>query len=82
MVSGEESSEDSENLEELYRRLQVVMDSLSPKCKEIFILGCAEGLSYKDVAEQLGVSVNTVKTQRWLTRKSNPNSVITTRISC
>ena len=63
MASGEESSEDSENLEELYRRLQVVMDSLPPKCKEIFILGCVEGLSYKDVAEQLGVSVNTVKTQ-------------------
>ena len=63
MVSGEESSEDSENFEELYERLQIVMDSLPPKCKEIFILGCVEGLSYKDVAEQLGVSVNTVKTQ-------------------
>lgn len=64
MVSGgEESSEDAEYFEELYRRLQVVMDSLPPKCKEIFILGCVEGLSYKEVAEQLGVSVNTVKTQ-------------------
>ena len=63
MASGEESSEDSENFEELYERLQIVMDSLPPKCKEIFILGCIEGLSYKDVAEQLGVSVNTVKTQ-------------------
>ncbi len=61
MASGEESSEDSENFEELYERLQI--DSLPPKCKEIFILGCIEGLSYKDVAEQLGVSVNTVKTQ-------------------
>ena len=63
MASGEESSEDPENFEELYERLQIVMDSLPPKCKEIFILGCIEGLSYKDVAEQLGVSVNTVKTQ-------------------
>ena len=63
MASGEESSEDSENFEELYERLQIVMDSLPPKCKEIFILGCIEGLSYKDVSEQLGVSVNTVKTQ-------------------
>ena len=63
MVSGEEANEDSEDFEELYRRLQIVMDNLPPKCKEIFILGCVEGLSYKDVAEQLGVSVNTVKTQ-------------------
>ena len=62
MASGEESSEDSENFEELYERLQIVMDSLPPKCKEIFILGCIEGLRYKDVSEQLGVSVNTVKT--------------------
>lgn len=53
----------TDNFEELYGRLQVVMDSLPPKCKEIFILGCVEGLSYKEVAEQLGVSVNTVKTQ-------------------
>ena len=63
MASGEEVSEDSESFEELYERLQIVMDSLPPKCKEIFILGCIEGLSYKDVSEQLGVSVNTVKTQ-------------------
>lgn len=63
MVSGEEANEDSEDFEELYRRLQIVMDNLPPKCKEIFILGCVEGQSYKDVAEQLGVSVNTVKTQ-------------------
>lgn len=63
MASGEESNEDSENFEELYGRLQIVMNSLPIKCKEIFILGCVEGLSYKEVAEQLGVSVNTVKTQ-------------------
>ena len=63
MTSGEETEEKTDNFEELYGRLQVVMDSLPPKCKEIFILGCVEGLSYKEVAEQLGVSVNTVKTQ-------------------
>ncbi len=63
MAFGEEAGEDTENFEELYERLQTVMESLPPKCKEIFILGCVEGLSYKDVAEQLGVSVNTVKTQ-------------------
>ena len=63
MTSGEETEEKTDNFEELYSRLQVVMDSLPPKCKEIFILGCVEGLSYKEVAEQLGVSVNTVKTQ-------------------
>ena len=33
------------------------------KCREIFILGCVDGLSYKEVSEKMGVSVNTVKTQ-------------------
>ena len=63
LASQNEFAEEEENLDELYGRLQMVMNSLPPKCKEIFILGCVEGLSYKEVAEQLGVSVNTVKTQ-------------------
>lgn len=58
-----ECGEEPENFEIQYARLRRVVDSLPPKCREIFILGCVEGLSYKEVADQLGVSVNTVKTQ-------------------
>ena len=39
------------------------MNALPAKCREIFILGCVDGMSYKEIAEQLGISVNTVKTQ-------------------
>lgn len=59
----EEAEEVSDNFEESYKRLQKVIDTLPPKCKEIFVLGCVEGYSYKEVATRLGVSVNTVKTQ-------------------
>ena len=59
----DEAEEVSDNFEESYKRLQKVIDSLPPKCKEIFVLGCVEGNSYKEVATRLGVSVNTVKTQ-------------------
>ena len=59
----DEAEEVSDNFEESYKRLQKVIDSLPPKCKEIFVLGCVEGYSYKEVATRLGVSVNTVKTQ-------------------
>lgn len=59
----EETEEDVDELEELYEALRVSIDALPPKCREIFILGCVEGLSYKEVADRLGVSVNTVKTQ-------------------
>ena len=44
-------------------RLKMFVDSLPEKCREIFILACIEGLKYKQVAEKLDVSVNTVKTQ-------------------
>lgn len=39
------------------------LDILPDKCKEIFKL-FIKGMSYKDIAEKLDISVNTVKTQR------------------
>ena len=62
-IQEEAEEELVDNFEELYGQLQDIIDTLPPKCKEIFILGCVEGYSYKEVAGQLGVSVNTVKTQ-------------------
>ena len=59
----EELEYDIEELERLRLRLHRFIDSLPDKCREIFILACVEGLKYREVAEQLGVSVNTVKTQ-------------------
>lgn len=58
----EEPSE-AEDLEQLRERLKIFVDSLPEKCREIFLLACIEGLKYREVAERLGVSVNTVKTQ-------------------
>ncbi len=59
----EEASDESEDLEQLRERLKIFVDSLPEKCREIFLLACIEGLKYREVAERLGVSVNTVKTQ-------------------
>lgn len=56
--------EDSEaEWEALRQRVMAAIETLPPKCREIFILGAVEGLTYQQIAEQLGVSVNTVKTQ-------------------
>ena len=54
---------DEEELEQLRIRLRIFVDSLPEKCREIFILACIDGLKYREVAERLDVSVNTVKTQ-------------------
>ena len=52
-----------DDFDEQYLRLQQVIGTLPPKCKEVFILGCVEELSYKKIAERLDLSINTVKTQ-------------------
>lgn len=49
--------------EELRQKVMGAVDSLPPKCREIFVMGAIDGLKYQDIACQLGVSVNTVKTQ-------------------
>ena len=59
----EEVSEDEDELNIMRERLKVFVDSLPEKCREIFVLACIEGLKYREVAERLDVSVNTVKTQ-------------------
>lgn len=59
-----EIQEDTEaEWEALRQRVMSAVDSLPPKCREIFILGAIEGMTYQQTAERLGVSVNTVKTQ-------------------
>lgn len=44
-------------------RIMEAIDGLPTQCRKVFLLCVLEDKSYKDAAEQLGVSVNTVKTQ-------------------
>lgn len=50
--------------EELHARLFKELQKLPPKCKKIFTLCCIDKLKYKDIAKELKISVNTVKSQR------------------
>lgn len=56
-------NDDEEEYNTLREQLKQFIDSLPEKCREIFFLACIEGLKYKEVADKLNVSVNTVKTQ-------------------
>ena len=38
-----------------------VLDQLSPRCREVFILHRFQGLSHKKIADQLNISLKTVK---------------------
>lgn len=44
-------------------RMWTAIDLLSDRCREAFLLCKRDGLKYEEVADQLGISVNTVKTK-------------------
>jgi len=51
---------------------KIIIDAihtLPKKCREIFLLNRYEGLKYKEISEQLGLSVNTVETQMGIALK-------------
>jgi RNA polymerase sigma-70 factor (ECF subfamily) len=48
---------------EMMSRMQAVIESLPPRCKMIFKLVREDGLKYKEVAEILNISVNTIDVQ-------------------
>ena len=49
--------------EELREAVQEAIDKLPERCREIFVLSKVEGLSNKQIAEQLDISIKTVETQ-------------------
>ena len=44
-------------------RLWTAIDSLPDKCREVFIMSKRDGLKYEEIADELGLSVNTVRNQ-------------------
>jgi RNA polymerase sigma-70 factor (ECF subfamily) len=57
---------DNQGLESIYARetekqINQVISTLSPQCREAFRLSRFEHLSYKEIAEKLHISVNTVE---------------------
>jgi RNA polymerase sigma-70 factor (family 1) len=48
---------------ELFKKIETAVEELPPRCKMIFKLVREDGLKYKEVAEILNVSVNTVDAQ-------------------
>ena len=44
-------------------RLWTAIDSLPGKCREVFLLSKRDGLKYEEIAQELGISENTVRNQ-------------------
>lgn len=52
-----------ENADKDYSFIYKEIDKLPPQCRKIFDAVIVDNMKYKDAAEMLGVSINTVKTQ-------------------
>lgn len=57
-------------IEELRAEIEKAINSLPPRCKQIFILNRRSGLTYNEIAEYLEISINTVNTQMGRALKS------------
>jgi RNA polymerase sigma-70 factor (ECF subfamily) len=56
-------SQHQEEANEQAKKIANALDLLPPKCKEVFLLVKMQGLSYKQTAETLDISVKTVENQ-------------------
>mgnify|MGYP001386608263 FL=1 len=57
------SDEECEERSLIEARLWTAIDSLPERCREVFLLSKRDGLKYKEIADKLDISVNTVENQ-------------------
>lgn len=62
-IGGNISDEDETDSSEQEAQLWTSIEALPPKRREIFLLNKRDGVKYKDIAKQLGISENTVENQ-------------------
>ena len=53
------TDESTKEIELLYQTI----DKLPEKCRQVFLMACLNDKTYQEIADELGTSINTVKTQ-------------------
>ena len=72
-----EEEMDAESIEKEKQKLYSEVEALPEKSKEVFKAIVLKGMKYKEVAEHMGVSINTIKTQYSRALKQLRNSLDT-----
>lgn len=68
-VSREEDPEAAAERQELGEKVREAIGALDDKHRAVFVLSAIEGLSYKEMAETLGISIGTVMSRLFYARK-------------
>ena len=55
--------DDAQERAQIEARLWTAIDRLPEKCREVFLLSKRDGLKYEEIAQELGISENTVRNQ-------------------
>ena len=55
--------DDAEERSHIEAKLWTAIDSLPEKCRQVFLMSKRDGLKYEEIAQELGLSVNTVRNQ-------------------
>ena len=61
MIVAEDVAENVD--EEIYDRVNQAVESLPEQCRLIIKLNVIEGKKYLEISEELGISINTIRTQ-------------------
>lgn len=63
-IDFEKGADESYLESEVHVRVLKAVDSLPDKCRKIFWMNTIEGVTMKEIAEHMGISINTVKSQK------------------
>jgi RNA polymerase sigma-70 factor, ECF subfamily len=69
VVSREEDPEAAVERSEMGQKIREAIEKLDDKHREVFVLAAVEGLSYKEMADVLGISIGTVMSRLFYARK-------------
>ena len=80
--TNEKSESPEENLikNDMYKAVHKAIDNLPDQCRKIYLMKKYDDLSYNEITEILGISINTVKTQMKRAIKSLLNNLSYLRI--
>ncbi len=58
-----ESADESTTTGEMTEVVNAAVNQLPPRCREVFLMSRDGGLTYTEIAKEMGISIKTVETQ-------------------